>query len=121
MFKFLCLKYKKNIYFLTPCRSGCKIHGPAVLADELGVGVGVNLGGGGDSPTGGRSIGDMGLPHSVVNGDNGQLCPEITKAFEGVRFIAEQTRRDEESNRVSLVVLVYLYTQCKISMLKIFF
>lgn len=28
-------------------------------------------------------------------------CPEVTKAVEGVRFIAEHTRREEESIRVS--------------------
>nr|AGK89908.1 nicotinic acetylcholine receptor subunit alpha 3 [Pandalus japonicus] len=66
---------------------GCKIHGPAVLADDLGVGVGLN--------------GNVGSPGRVPN-DNGstQYCPEVIKAFEGVKFIAEHTRREEESVRV---------------------
>ncbi|XP_064081515.1 acetylcholine receptor subunit alpha-like isoform X2 [Macrobrachium nipponense] len=66
---------------------GCKIHGPAVLADDLGVGVGLN--------------GNVGSPGRVP-GENGstQYCPEVIKAFEGVKFIAEHTRREEESVRV---------------------
>ncbi|XP_066959999.1 acetylcholine receptor subunit alpha-like isoform X1 [Macrobrachium rosenbergii] len=66
---------------------GCKIHGPAVLADDLGVGVGLN--------------GNVGSPGRIP-GENGstQYCPEVIKAFEGVKFIAEHTRREEESVRV---------------------
>ncbi|XP_042233395.1 acetylcholine receptor subunit alpha-like 1 [Homarus americanus] len=64
---------------------GCKIHGPAVLADELGVGLNGNVG----SP--GRG--------TTENGST-QYCPEVIKAFEGVRFIAEHTRREEESCKV---------------------
>ncbi|KAK7063037.1 extracellular ligand-gated ion channel activity protein [Halocaridina rubra] len=67
---------------------GCKIHGPAVLADDLGVGVGLN--------------GNVGSPGGRVPGETGstQYCPEVIKAFEGVRFIADHTRREEESVRV---------------------
>ncbi|XP_047476163.1 acetylcholine receptor subunit alpha-like [Penaeus chinensis] len=65
---------------------GCKIHGPAALADDLGVGVGLN----GNVSSPGRGPTDNGV----------QYCPEVTKAFEGVRFIAEHTRREEESVRV---------------------
>ena len=65
--------------------------------------MGVNLGGCGESPTGGRSMGDVRMPESCVVGDTQQLCPDVTKAFEGVRFIAEQTRREEESVRVSFI------------------
>lgn len=61
---------------------GCKIHGPAVLADDLGVGLNGNVG----SP--GRGTTDNGST---------QYCPEVMKAFEGVKFIAEHTRREEES------------------------
>ncbi|XP_068223049.1 acetylcholine receptor subunit alpha-like [Palaemon carinicauda] len=66
---------------------GCKIHGPAVLADDLGVGVGLN--------------GNVGSPGRMPceNGST-QYCPEVIKAFEGVKFIAEHTRREEESVRV---------------------
>ncbi|XP_069948239.1 acetylcholine receptor subunit alpha-like isoform X1 [Cherax quadricarinatus] len=64
---------------------GCKIHGPAALADDLGVGLNGNVG----SP--GRG--------TTENGST-QYCPEVIKAFEGVRFIAEHTRREEESCKV---------------------
>ncbi|XP_045120668.1 acetylcholine receptor subunit alpha-like isoform X2 [Portunus trituberculatus] len=64
---------------------GCKIHGPAVLADDLGVGLNGNVG----SP--GRGTTDNGST---------QYCPEVMKAFEGVKFIAEHTRREEESCKV---------------------
>ncbi|KAK4303068.1 hypothetical protein Pmani_024896 [Petrolisthes manimaculis] len=65
---------------------GCKIHGPAVLADDLGVGLNGNVGSPGRGPT------DL--------GSTTQYCPEVIKAFEGVRFIAEHTRREEESCKV---------------------
>jgi hypothetical protein len=35
-------------------------------------------------------------------------CPEVTKAVEGVRFIAEHTRREEESIRVSIIISSYI-------------
>ena len=31
---------------------------------------------------------------------SGLLCPELLRAVEGVRYIAEVTRRDEDSNKV---------------------
>ncbi|XP_042862347.1 acetylcholine receptor subunit alpha-like isoform X2 [Penaeus japonicus] len=65
---------------------GCKIHGPAALADDLGVGVGLN--------------GNVSSPGRGPTDNSVQYCPEVTKAFEGVKFIAEHTRREEESVRV---------------------
>jgi len=35
-------------------------------------------------------------------------CPEVTKAVEGVRFIAEHTRREEESIRVIICYALQL-------------
>ena len=84
---------------------GCKIHGPAVLADQLGVGVPLGT----NSPLGvtnnpttqvgaGRGRGVKSLPSG---GMMSKMCPEVIRAFEGVRYIAENTRREEESVRVS--------------------
>lgn len=79
---------------------GCKVHGPAVLADQLGVGV----------PLGATSVGVNGLNQNpppttaafgCAGGARTRLCPEVIRAFEGVRYIAENTRREEESVRVS--------------------
>jgi nicotinic acetylcholine receptor len=36
-------------------------------------------------------------------------CPEVHRAFEGVKFIAEHTRKEEESIRVSLYDTVVYY------------
>lgn len=32
-------------------------------------------------------------------------CPELHKAIDGINYIADQTRKEEESTRVSLLVL----------------
>ncbi|KAA0200084.1 hypothetical protein HAZT_HAZT002943 [Hyalella azteca] len=74
---------------------GCKIHGPAVLADQLGVGV----------PLGCPDLGNKGTipstyPLGCAGGTRTRYCPEVIRAFEGVRYIAENTRREEESLRV---------------------
>jgi hypothetical protein len=74
---------------------GCKIHGPAVLADQLGVGV----------PLGCPDLGNKGItpstyPLGCAGGTRTRYCPEVIRAFEGVRYIAENTRREEESLRV---------------------
>ncbi|XP_076041681.1 acetylcholine receptor subunit alpha-like [Oratosquilla oratoria] len=85
---------------------GCKIHGPAVLADDLGVGVGVGVGVGLDGLNGNNGSPGC-LPGGMASGPGAhhhshhhQYCPEVVKAFEGVRFIAEQTRREEDSVKV---------------------
>ncbi|KAL7646108.1 UNVERIFIED_CONTAM: hypothetical protein RMT77_003009 [Armadillidium vulgare] len=70
---------------------GCRIHGPALLADDLGMGVGSGTG-----------MSPVGLPetHDMCEPSQRPVCPEVCKAFEGVGFIAEHTRREEESVRV---------------------
>ena len=79
---------------------GCKIHGPAVLADQLGLGL----------PMGNTSVPASGSPleghcgrvgGSCTGGFKTRFCPEVIRAFDGVRFIAENTRREEESVKVS--------------------
>jgi len=65
---------------------GCKIHGPAALADQLGLGMPSHMG------ANGGCRGGMKTRH----------CPEVIRAFDGVRYIAENTRREEESVRVSI-------------------
>ena len=79
---------------------GCKIHGPAVLANQLGVGV----------PMPGNVLGSpspLGITPAggCVGATKPRFCPDVIKAFEGVRYIAEVTRREEESVRVSWEVV----------------
>lgn len=64
-----------------------------MLADQLGVGV----------PLGATTVGSgnpLGTTGGCAGGAKTRLCPEVIKAFEGVRYIAENTRREEESVRV---------------------
>ena len=35
------------------------------------------------------------------------LCPELLRAVEGVKYIADVTRREEESNKVNILDLEY--------------
>merc|ERR1719150_362115 len=37
---------------------------------------------------------------NIFEGADGQICPELIRAVEGVRYIAEITRRAEDSNKV---------------------
>merc|ERR1712088_670402 len=37
---------------------------------------------------------------NIFEGADGEICPELIRAVEGVRYIAEITREEEESNKV---------------------
>ncbi|CAL4166256.1 unnamed protein product, partial [Meganyctiphanes norvegica] len=82
---------------------GCKIHGPAVLADDLGVGLNAQ-----HTAPQVRYLNQMFKNQLNKKKQAGEYslyyqrryCPEITKAFEGVRYIAEDMRKEEESTRV---------------------
>lgn len=45
-------------------------------------------------------------------------CPEIYKAIEGIRFIADHTKREEDSTRVCESLFYFLILQNKIICLK---
>ncbi|RXG57111.1 hypothetical protein Avbf_12966 [Armadillidium vulgare] len=49
----------------------------------------------------GTGMSPVGLPetHDMCEPSQRPVCPEVCKAFEGVGFIAEHTRREEESVR----------------------
>ena len=58
--------------------SSCKLHGEFAFNPTF-------------SPLGGSNI---------FEASNNSFCPELLRAVEGVRYIAELTRREEESNKV---------------------
>ncbi|GJQ81627.1 hypothetical protein Trydic_g8506 [Trypoxylus dichotomus] len=71
--------------------SACRIHGtpPCVLGSVLGEDLGQELGASGPL--------DDGLCKAAHSWHH---CPEVHKAIDGVRFIADHTRREEDSTRV---------------------
>lgn len=72
--------------------NACRIHGtpPCVLGSVLGEDLAQELGAAGPL--------DDGLCKGAHSWHH---CPEVHKAMDGVRFIADHTRREEDSTRVS--------------------
>lgn len=76
--------------------SACRIHGTtppptfsANLAEDLGTELGPGI-----------------LEDALCRGGHSwHHCPEVHKAIDGVRFIADHTKREEDSTRVSLIYL----------------
>ncbi|KAF2885300.1 hypothetical protein ILUMI_20866 [Ignelater luminosus] len=76
--------------------SACRIHGTtppptfsANLADDLGTELGPGI-----------------LEDALCRGGHSwHHCPEVHKAIDGVRFIADHTKREEDSTRVSWIYL----------------
>ena len=72
----------------------CQIHGPSMLANDLGLGLR------GSSAPGSPVTGLPPLDITGLDMSQRPLCPEVCKAFDGVGFIAQHTKREEESVRV---------------------
>lgn len=73
-------------------RSNCQIHGssplPALVCKEN------------DSPPLPMNVG-LDSELNCKNHAHWQQCPELHRAFSGVQYIADYTKREEDSNKVS--------------------
>lgn len=74
-----------------PLRSNCQIHGssplPALVCKEN------------DSPPLPNSVG-LNSELSCRNHAHWQQCPELHRAFSGIQYIADYTKREEDSNKI---------------------
>lgn len=78
--------------------SACRIHGttppptfPAGLGEDLGSELGHGI-----------------LEDALCRGSHAwHHCPEVHKAIDGVRFIADHTKREEDSTRVNEFLLLF--------------
>lgn len=79
--------------------SSCRIHG-TTPPPSMGLHLGEDLG---------NELGAGSLEDALCNGMHAwHHCPEVHKAIDGVRFIADHTRREEDSTRVIIFWLVTL-------------
>lgn len=68
-------------------RSNCRIHGPFSLSSPVGAGESF-------PQINGNVITDCG------NHVHWHHCPELHRAFNGVQYIADYAKREEDSNKV---------------------
>lgn len=85
-----------NLYCFRELEAGalhtCRIHG-TTPPPSLGVNLGEDLG---------NELGPGPLEDALCKeAHHWHHCPEVHKAIDGVRFIADHTRREEDSTRVS--------------------
>lgn len=83
--------------------NACRIHGTP--PPGLGVNLGEDLG---------NELGAGSLEDALCKDDlhSWHHCPEVHKAIDGVRFIADHTRREEDSTRVCMNTNIWLTLYC---------
>ena len=80
----------------------CKVHGHPIPPPPPPPDESLLMGARGAGLLGDRMMG-MSPPSCRNPSHSHSYCPEVHRAFEGVKFIAEHTRKEEESIRVSHV------------------
>ena len=85
---YIFLLYTYRDFESSSIRSNCRIHGPSPLHPPLGCHQ--------ELPT---QAGDV-LNDYVASNVHWHHCPELQRAFHGVQYIADYTKREEDSNRV---------------------
>lgn len=72
-------------------RSNCRIHGPSTLQQPLGCHQELS-----------SEANDNVLNDCMGSNVHWHQCPELRRAFHGVQYIADYTKREEDSNRVRI-------------------
>lgn len=81
--------YKCRDFECGTVRSNCRIHGPSTLQTPLNC-----------HQESSSQENDNGLNDCMGSHVHWHHCPELQRAFHGVQYIADYTKREEDSNRV---------------------